>query len=218
MRRIMTIVTVVAMSAALGTATASAKPPPQDRSSSTSYTVAADYGVNESHQDYFHVEAFQGAQGAGISFLEWNRDEVCNVNDPSNPNDDAYIFYMFDFNGENPAPADVFVIGNRYSSADVEGWVHGGMDVQNQCTGQESWFREDLYVTIDLTGTSTTIRETNSSWFRSPTFRSVESFSFTGRTAIGTVTFTGDFRDDPATYTDVNGRIGLSKYRSSQTG
>jgi hypothetical protein len=218
MRRLMTIVAVVALSAAMGTGTASAKPPPQDRSSSTSYTVAADYGVNESHQDYFHVEAFQGSQGAGISFLEWNRDEVCNPGDPENPYDDVYRHYMFDFNGENPAPADVFTIGNRYSSAHVAGWVHGGMDIQDECTGEESGFREDLYVDIDLTGTSTTIRETNSSWFRSPEFRSMESFSFTGRAATGTVTFTGDFRDDPATYTDVGGRIGLSKYRSSQTG
>lgn len=218
MRKLMTMVTVMVAAAALSAPTASAKPPPQDRSSSTSYTVAADYGVNESHQDYFHVEAFQGAQGAGISFLEWNRDEVCSVNDPSNPNDDAYIFYMFDFNGRNAAPADGFAIGNRYSTAVVNGWVHGGMDVQNQCTGQETWFPEDLYVTIELTGTSTTIRETNSSWFRSPEFRSMESFTFTGRTATGTVRFTGDFREDPATYNDVSGRIGLSKYRSTQTG
>lgn len=218
MRRIMTIVTVAAMSVALGSATANAKPPPQDRTSSTSYTIAADFGVNESHQDYFHVEAFQGSQGAGISFLEWNRDEVCNPGDPGNPFDDVYKHYMFDFNDQNWVPADTFTVGNRYSSAVVEGWVHGGMDVQNECTGEENWFPEDLYVTIDLTGTSTTIRETNSSWFRSPEFRSMESFSFTGRTAVGTVTFAGDFLNDLTTYTDVTGRIGLSKYRSSQTG
>ena len=218
MRRLMTFVTLVAMSAAMGMATANAKPPPQDRSSSTSYTVAADYGQNESHMDYFHVEAIQGAQGSGITFLEWNRDEVCNVNDPTNPMDDVYKHFMFDFNDGNWVPAETFTIGNRYSSAKVVGWVHGGMDVQNECTGEEIWFPEDLYVTIDLTGTSTTIRETNSSWFRSPELKSSESFSFTGRTAIGTVTFAGDFRDDPATYTDVGARIGLSKYRSMQTG
>jgi hypothetical protein len=216
----MTVVTVAAMAVALGAATANAKPPPQqkDKTSTTSYTVAADYGEVETPDPYFHIEAFKDARGAWIGFVEWNTTTQCAGQETPSPKDDQYVFYMYDFTGDQgPAPAEEVTVANRYASAHVAGWAPGQLDIQNGCTGDEQVYFEDLYVDIDLTGTSTTIRETGSSWFRSPVFRSSETFSFTGRTAVGTVAFSGGGLVD-TTYTDVGGRIGLSKYRAMQIG
>ena len=219
MRRLLTVVTIAAMLVAFGAVTSAAKPPATDRSSSTSYTVAADWWSDEGMEwSSSHVEAYQTGQGAFIGFLEWNRFRACD-NGTEDPGDDGYLNIMFDSYWDQSLPADTFTVGNRYSSAYVVGSVRGQIEVQNDC-GDGAWFDDVvLDVTIDLTANDTTIRERNSSWFHSPEFRESTSFSFTGRGANGTVTVEGDpyLQESPSVHSGVDGRIGLSRYSSVQS-